>query len=148
MTTRKFAMAILAAGLAVGSSAASAGSDELGAALVLGGSGAVIGHAINGRDGAVIGGFLGAILGAAAARDDDDNYRYRDRRDYRNDHYRRGSPVYTLPPHFRGDGYWRDRPNKDRRDDRGWRDGGWRDDDRRHGDRDGYRDRGRRGDGW
>lgn len=146
MTTRKFAIALLAAGLAVGSSAASAGSDELGAALVLGGTGAVIGHAINGRDGAVIGGFLGAVLGAAAADDNGDRYRYRQRHDYRYGHPWRGTPVYTLPPHFRGDGYWRDRPSKERWDDRGWRDNdrGWRDDDRR----DGRRGRGGRGDDW
>jgi hypothetical protein len=137
MTTRKFVTALVAAGLALGATTVTAGSDELGAALVLGGSGAVIGHAIDGRDGAVIGGFLGAILGAAAAHDDDDNYRRRDRdyRDYRNDHYRGSPPVYSLPPHFRGDGYWRDRPSKDRWNDRDWRDNdhSWRDNDRREG---------------
>ena len=49
-------------------------SDEALGAILGATTGAVVGHAIGGRDAAVAGGAFGAILGAAAASDRDDYY--------------------------------------------------------------------------
>jgi hypothetical protein len=125
MKARTFALPLLIAGITLNASTAKA-DDDLAGALVLGGTGAVIGHAIGGSDGAVIGGFLGAILGAAAADNDNHHSRYRDRRDYR-------PPVYYVDPpgrpRWRED--WRDHDRRDWddrrwRDERRWDDDGWR----------------------
>lgn len=59
----------LATGLTLAAGNASA-SDEVFGALLGGATGAVIGHAVGGRDAAVAGGAFGAIVGAAAASDD------------------------------------------------------------------------------
>lgn len=73
MKTNVLATSALLAGLiAVGSSAAMA-SDQLAGALIGAGAGAVVGNAVGGRDAAVAGGFIGAILGAAVA--DHDHHR-------------------------------------------------------------------------
>ncbi len=151
MKTRIIATTLVATGLALSFNAASA-SDELGALLVLGGSGAVIGHALGGPDAAVAGGLIGAMLGVAIA-DDDDRYRHRYSSRYPRYH-RAKPPVYVISPpsryywrhewHHRGDWRW----DRDWRDDRrDWRDRSRdRRDDRRDDNRRG-RDDDRRG-GW
>lgn len=69
MKTRFVVPTLLLAGMAAFGNAAMA-SDELAGVLIGAGSGAAIGHAINGRNGAVVGGFLGAMVGAAVADND------------------------------------------------------------------------------
>lgn len=117
MKTRYFTP-LLAAGLALGAPHALADNDELAAALILGGAGAAIGHSIDGGDGAVVGGFLGALLGAAIADDNDRDGYGRHSRVYR----RPPPPVYFVgpPPAHR----WRDEWREHRRD---WRDDHWHD---------------------
>lgn len=137
--------------------------DELAGALLGAGAGAIIGDSINPRDGAVVGGIFGAMLGAAIA-DDDDGRRYSyGRHDYRPYYapppfvmygpprYRYAPPpVYVYPRygwrhdrHDYRDGRW------DRDHDRGrdGRDGRWDRDNDRDRDHDGRRDDrdGRRG---
>ena len=68
MKTRFVVPTFLLAGMAAFGNAAMA-HDELAGVLIGAGSGAVIGHAIGGRDAAVAGGFIGAMLGAAVADD-------------------------------------------------------------------------------
>jgi hypothetical protein len=122
MKTRYLTTTLFATGLALATPYALADNDELAAAIVLGGTGAVLGHAIGGSDGAVIGGFLGAILGAASA---DDHGRYADYRRGRD--YRHGYPpvyAYDPPRDHRWRDEWRDhdrRWNSDRWNDNGWR---------------------------
>lgn len=125
MTAKLITTSLLIGGLALGAASANA-DDDLAAALVLGGTGAVIGHAIGGGEGAVVGGFLGAVLGAAAADDNDRHVHYR----YRDDYRRYRPPVYVIAPppppqpHWRH--HWRDThwPGRDWRDDhrRAWPD--------------------------
>ncbi|HYP68740.1 MAG TPA: glycine zipper 2TM domain-containing protein [Thiobacillaceae bacterium] len=91
----KFAIPLtLIAGLTLAAGNASA-SDEAFGALLGGATGAVIGHAIGGRDAAVAGGAFGAIVGAAAASEQD---RYYD--DYYGPRrvYGPPPPVYYGPP--------------------------------------------------
>lgn len=135
MKNRIFITTLLAAGVALASTTVAA-SDELAGAIVLGGTGAVLGHAIGGQDGAVIGGFLGAILGAAAADDNDRHRDYRGGRDYR----RISPPVHYMPPppSYRWRDEWRERHDgRWNGDNRRWNDNGWRDNDGRRG---GHRD--------
>ncbi len=129
-TTPFITTTLLAAGLTLATPYALADNDELAAALVLGGTGAVFGNAIGGTDGAVVGGFLGAILGASIADDNDRHYSRR----YDNDYRRGREPVYVVapPPRYRWHDEWR------HQDERRWNDRRWRDDDWRH-------DRGRDG---
>jgi hypothetical protein len=77
---------LLASGLTVFGNHVATASDELGGALLGAGAGAVVGHVIGGRDAAIVGGFLGAVIGAAAADDDDDRVVVR--------HPHRGWPVH------------------------------------------------------
>lgn len=135
---------------------AAVASDELAGAVIGGGAGALIGHAIDRHDGAVVGGILGAVLGVAIADNDDDDRRYRTvvvRRPppppvvvYQAVPVRYvAQPVYVrpYPPVYPG---WREH----RHDDHGWRSHGDKDWDDRHDgrrgrDRDDDRDhRGRR----
>lgn len=99
MKSSYFAPSLLLAGVvALASPVASASDDELAGLLVGAGTGAVIGHAIGGRDAAVVGGFLGAAIGIAAADDDRDGYRrYNPRPDVR---YRPAPPRYYAPPYY------------------------------------------------
>lgn len=86
---------LLVSGLtALGNHAATA-SDELGGALLGAGAGAVVGHVIGGRDAAIVGGFLGAMIGAAAADDDDDRVVGRPHHRGRPGQY--GVQVYEAP---------------------------------------------------
>jgi hypothetical protein len=142
MKSSYYAPMLLWAGFAaLASPVASASDDELAGLLVGAGAGAVIGHAIGGHDAAVVGGFLGAAIGVAAADDDDrDGYRrYHPRPDVR---YRPAPPRYYAPPYY----------GKVRIIAPGWRHdrGDWHHHGRSHDhDRDGWRDgRGGRDDGW
>ena len=131
MTSRSLTLAGPLFALVLGAAAPASADDDLAAALILGGAGAAIGHSVNGGDGAVVGGFQVAILGAAIADDDHRGDRY-------DSGWRRARPpVYVVaPPRWRDD--WRHRDDwrwrdHDRRHDSGWRDDrGWRDHDGRH----------------
>ena len=139
MKTRILASTLLAASLAVSASSSALASDEFAAAVVVGGTGAVLGHAIGGSDGAIIGGFLGALLGAAAADDNDHGRYYTDHR-----HYQRvRPPVYVVapPPRYGWRNEWR------HEHDGRWDRGGWHDNNRRSDGQDRWGDRNdRRGD--
>lgn len=137
---------LLASLIVLGSPSAMASDDELAGLLLGAGAGAIVGHAVSGGDGAVVGGFLGAILGAAIADDDDRGYVarpvYRPVHAPPAVHYYRPAKVWVAPRHappaWHQDRDWR-------RDGPGHHDrGDWRDD-RRH--RDGERERERDHDG-
>jgi hypothetical protein len=119
MNTKLLTTLFIATGLTLASVPASA-NDDLAAALVLGGTGAVLGNAIGGSEGAAVGGFLGLLLGAASA---DNNDRYAG---YRNDRYYRRPPppAYVVAP-YPGRPYWREEW-REHRDGR-WYGDGWRD---------------------
>jgi hypothetical protein len=70
MKTRFVVPTLLLAGMASFGNAAMA-SDDFAGVLIGAGSGAIIGHAISGRDGAVVGSVLGALVGVALADDHD-----------------------------------------------------------------------------
>lgn len=147
MTRPILASLLLSAGLVTVAPSALA-LDETGAAVLGAGAGVAVGHMIGGRDAAIVGGFLGALIGAAAADDDDhDRVVLRHPPRYRPDPY--GVVVVRsprpLPPPAWAPYHRRDRFDRRDRwdDDRGhWDRGRW-DDDR------GHRDRGRwDGPGW
>lgn len=74
MKAKYLATALLLTGMTALGGPANA-SDEVAGALIGVGAGALIGHSIDRCDGAVIGGILGAMVGAAIADDDDDHRR-------------------------------------------------------------------------
>jgi hypothetical protein len=67
MKARYAATSLLLSSLIALASANAMASDDVAGMLLGAGTGAIIGNAVNGSDGAVVGGFLGALIGVAAA---------------------------------------------------------------------------------